>query len=71
MGHWFDCMGYGSGHAAGAGAPVSSWCRSEQIQAGPGAFGFFPLVDRKRGPPAQLQHVGMARLKVNTDVVFK
>ena len=47
MGHWYDCMGYGGG--SNASAPLSSWCLKEQIQAGPGAFGFFPLLDRKRG----------------------
>ncbi|CAK9037134.1 unnamed protein product [Durusdinium trenchii] len=50
MGHWFDCMGYAAGQgSAGASAPLSSWCQAESIQAGPGAFGFFPLIDRKRG----------------------
>lgn len=49
MGHWFDCMGYGSGQAKGSSAALSKWCTEEKIQAGPGAFGFFPLIDRKRG----------------------
>eukprot|EP00434_Breviolum_minutum_P011292 symbB.v1.2.009964.t1/scaffold623.1/size335370/7 len=49
MGHWYDCMGYGSGQSSGASATLDSWCLSEEIQAGPGAFGFFPLIDRKRG----------------------
>lgn len=49
MGHWFDCMGYGSGQAKGSSAQLSQWCADEKIQAGPGAFGFFPLIDRKRG----------------------
>merc|ERR1711879_376544 len=49
MGHWFDCMGYASGQNAGAAAPLSHHCLTEAIQGGPGAYGYFPLVDRKRG----------------------
>ena len=49
MGHWFDCMGYGSGQDAGSSAPLSGQCMQEEIQAGPGAFGYFPLLDRRRG----------------------
>ena len=34
MGHWYDCMGYGSGQSSGASATLDSWCLSEEIQAG-------------------------------------
>ena len=49
MGHWFDCMGYGSGHSEGSSAPLSELCLQEAVQAGPGAYGYFPLLDRRRG----------------------
>ncbi|CAE7584229.1 RANGAP1 [Symbiodinium necroappetens] len=49
MGHWFDCMGYGSGHDEGSSAALSAVCLKESIQAGPGAYGYFPLIDRQRG----------------------
>lgn len=49
MGHWFDCMDYAAGQAAGSSAPMYQYCLDENIPAGPGAFGYFPLVDRKRG----------------------
>eukprot|EP00439_Symbiodinium_sp_Y106_P009970 s4495_g1.t1 len=49
MGHWFDCMGYGSGHDEGSSAALSALCVKESIQAGPGAYGYFPLIDRQRG----------------------
>jgi len=49
MGHWFDCMDYAGGQSAGAAAKLPQYCLDENIQAGPGAYGYFPLVDRKRG----------------------
>lgn len=49
MGHWFDCMGYASGHDEGSSAALSAVCLKESIQAGPGAYGYFPLIDRQRG----------------------
>ena len=49
MGHWFDCLGYGSGHDEGSSAPLSELCLQEAVQAGPGAYGYFPLLDRQRG----------------------
>jgi len=48
MGHWFDCMGYAAGQDAGAAGPLPQQCLEEAIPAGPGAFGYFPLLDRKR-----------------------
>ena len=47
MGHWFECIGYGTPH--GASTPVSQKCTEEAIQAGPGLYGYYPLIDRKRG----------------------
>eukprot|EP01062_Namystynia_karyoxenos_P014420 TRINITY_DN15196_c0_g1_i2.p1 TRINITY_DN15196_c0_g1~~TRINITY_DN15196_c0_g1_i2.p1 ORF type:complete len:530 (+),score=232.36 TRINITY_DN15196_c0_g1_i2:82-1590(+) len=49
MGHWFDCLGYAGGQKMGASAALPQYCLEEDIQAGPGAFGFYPLIDRKRG----------------------
>jgi len=49
MGHWFDCIGYAAGQEAGASAPLTEFCLGESIQAGPGAYAYFPLIDRKRG----------------------
>jgi hypothetical protein len=49
MGHWFDCMDYAAGQSAGSSAKMPQYCLDENIPAGPGAYGFFPLVDRKRG----------------------
>jgi len=49
MGHWFDCLGYAAGQAAGASAPLPQQCLDEAIPSGPGAYGYYPLVDRKRG----------------------
>merc|ERR1712100_409943 len=38
-----------AGQAAGSSAPLPQYCLDENIPAGPGAYGYFPLVDRKRG----------------------
>lgn len=49
MGHWYDCMDYAAGQSAGSSAKMPQYCLDENIPAGPGAYGYFPLVDRKRG----------------------
>merc|ERR1711988_251183 len=49
MGHWFDCLGYSAGAQQGASAPLPQFCLEESIQAGPGEYAWFPLIDRKRG----------------------
>merc|ERR1712154_621331 len=49
MGHWFDCIGYAAGQVQGSSAPLTKLCLNENIPAGPGAYGYFPLVDRTRG----------------------
>lgn len=49
MGHWFDCLGYAAGQRAGSYAPLTQFCLDEAIQGGPGAYGYYPLLDRKRG----------------------
>lgn len=49
MGHWFDCLGYAAGTAAGSSAALPQYCLDENIQGGPGAYGYFPLIDRNRG----------------------
>eukprot|EP00755_Sulcionema_specki_P017989 Sspe_Gene.65743::Locus_38878_Transcript_1_1_Confidence_1.000_Length_2344::g.65743::m.65743 len=47
MGHWFECIGYGT--PGGPGAALPKRCKDEAIQAGPGLYGYYPLIDRKRG----------------------
>lgn len=54
MGHWFDCLGYAAGRAGpggadGASAALPRLCLDEDIPAGPGAFGYYNLIDRRRG----------------------
>lgn len=46
MGHWWECFGYGtpSEHA-----PLPKRCLDYHIQAGPGEFGFYPMIDRSGG----------------------
>merc|ERR1719387_555416 len=48
MGHWYDCLGYAAGQEDDASAPLTKFCLGESIQAGPGAYAYFPLIDRKR-----------------------
>merc|ERR1712113_389241 len=49
MGHWYDCMDYAAGQSAGSSAAMPQYCIDENIPAGPGAYAYFPLLDRKRG----------------------
>jgi len=49
MGHWYDCIDYSAGQQLGSYAPLTEWCLGENIPSGPGAYGYYPLVDRKRG----------------------
>jgi len=46
MGHWWECFGYSkpSEHA-----PLPQRCLDYHIQAGPGEFGFYPMIDRSGG----------------------
>lgn len=46
MGHWWECLGYGSVNER---APLPSVCTASHIQAGPGYYGYYPLVDRSGG----------------------
>ena len=46
MGHWWECLGYGD---AGERSPLPPLCTDAHIQAGPGEFGFYPLIDRSGG----------------------
>lgn len=46
MGHWWECLGYGD---AGERTPLPRACVSRYVQAGPGQFGFYPLLDRSIG----------------------
>jgi hypothetical protein len=46
MGHWWECMGYGTPSER---AKLAEPCLEAHIQAGPGEFGFYPLLDRSGG----------------------
>ncbi len=46
MGHWWECFGYGTPEEH---APLASHCVNNHIQAGPGEYGFYPLIDRSGG----------------------
>jgi len=46
MGHWWECLGYGTPNER---APLPQACLDAHIQAGPGAYGFYPLIDRSGG----------------------
>jgi hypothetical protein len=46
FGHWWECMGYGTPSER---ATLSEDCLAAHIQAGPGEFGFYPIIDRSGG----------------------
>jgi len=47
MGHWWECLGYGdAGHEKDA---LPAVCADAAVQAGPGEFGWYPLLDRSGG----------------------
>ena len=46
MGHWWECIGYGDVDER---ALLPPSCTDARIQAGPGLFGFYPLIDRSGG----------------------
>lgn len=46
MGHWWECLGYGTPNER---APLPRICTEARIQAGPGEFGYYPLIDRSGG----------------------
>jgi len=46
MGHWWECLGYGTPSERAALPPI---CTDAHIQAGPGEFGYYPLIDRSGG----------------------
>jgi hypothetical protein len=47
MGHWWECLGYGT--PSERVEPLQPICMGQKIQAGPGEFGFYPLLDRSGG----------------------
>ena len=48
MGHWWECLGYGTpDHMEHQ--PLPQQCIDNRIQAGPGEFGYYPLIDRSGG----------------------
>uniref|UniRef100_A0A7S0LI79 Beta-lactamase-related domain-containing protein n=1 Tax=Coccolithus braarudii TaxID=221442 RepID=A0A7S0LI79_9EUKA len=46
MGHWWECLGYGDVNER---ASLPTVCTDAHIQAGPGMYGYYPLVDRSTG----------------------
>ena len=50
MGHWWECLGYGTPSSHGnERRALPQDCLDAKIQAGPGMFGFYPLLDRSEG----------------------
>lgn len=47
MGHWWECLGYGT--PVGERDPLPKVCMDSHIQSGPGAYGYYPLIDRSEG----------------------
>jgi len=47
MGHWWECLGYGVPNERVT--PLPDICLDAHIQAGPGEFGYYPLIDRSGG----------------------
>ena len=48
MGHWWECLGYGTPHSYER-EHLPPLCTSAHIQAGPGLYGYYPLIDRSGG----------------------
>ena len=46
FGHWYECLGYGTPDERAHLPPI---CTDSHIQAGPGEFGYYPLIDRSGG----------------------
>jgi len=46
MGHWWECLGYGVENERAA---LPKVCTDVHIQAGPGMYGSYPLIDRSEG----------------------
>jgi len=51
MGHWWECLGYGTPMRFER-APLPEVCTAAHVQAGPGMYGFYPLLDRSGGSGA-------------------
>jgi len=50
MGHWWECLGYGT--PTGERATLPKVCTDAHVQAGPGMYGYYPLIDRSGGGKA-------------------
>jgi len=48
MGHWWECIGYGTPMSFER-LPLPRECVASHVQAGPGLFGYYPLLDRSGG----------------------
>ena len=49
MGHWWECIGYGTPPNPYERLPLPEDCVAAHVQAGPGLFGYYPLLDRSGG----------------------
>jgi len=49
MGHWWECIGYGTPSKPYERLPLPPVCMANHIQAGPGLYGYYPLIDRSGG----------------------
>ena len=49
MGHWWECIGYGTPIEPYERLPLPDLCMANHIQAGPGLYGYYPLIDRSGG----------------------
>ena len=49
MGHWWECIGYGTPLVPYERRALPRVCMDSHIQAGPGMFGYYPLIDRSGG----------------------
>eukprot|EP00966_Prymnesium_polylepis_P198369 4597264-Prymnesium_polylepis.2 len=48
MGHWWECIGYGTPRSHER-RPLPADCMAAAVQAGPGLYGYYPLIDRSGG----------------------
>lgn len=49
MGHWWECIGYGTPQKPYERLKLPQDCLDAAVQAGPGLFGYYPLLDRSEG----------------------
>eukprot|EP00039_Didymoeca_costata_P018593 m.334112 g.334112 ORF g.334112 m.334112 type:complete len:484 (+) comp17291_c0_seq1:48-1499(+) len=54
-GHYYECLGFGTPEA-NAKKPLPPVCQEAHIQAGPGFYGYYPLIDRSMGAAGSLTY---------------